>query len=180
MSLAAQKYAQALLDAAVEDDCCDVVYEQYQAFANEMKTDEQLYQLMSENIVSLQEKKALLERLVQEGLHPYLKNYLTVMLEKERQHEIIPAFEVYEQLYMQYKGILTATAVTAVAMSEKVKNKLLKELEKKYHQQIVLRNEVDTEIIGGMVLYVAGSMIDASIRTKLSHYKKLLKEYKLS
>ena len=79
---------------------------------------------------------------------------------------------------MQYRadhGIVEVTAVDARPLSESVKrdiNSLIKGLFPTA-KQIIISEQIDTSIIGGVRLELANQQLDLSIRSKLNRFKQL-------
>jgi len=64
--------------------------------------------------------------------------------------------------------------VTAVPLSRREKELIQSRLEKLTGKEILLRDRVDPGIIGGVVVYVNGDVIDGSIRAQLAELRAAL------
>ena len=179
MSLAVRRYSEALLDIAFEEKCEDEVYEQFRIFYDQMKADKQFERLMTEKILSSEELKATVAKVL-EGANTYLISFLMTLIDRNRMEEVMDMFLDFERGYKEKKNILEAEAVTAIEMTEEQIELVKKELGEKYGKTIVLRTSVDPSIIGGMVLYVGNEMLDASIKAKFEGLKKQLKTIQIS
>ena len=179
MSLAVRRYAQALLDVAFEEKCEDEVYEQYKLFYEQMKADKQFERLITEKILSTDELKASVAKVL-EGGNTYLISFLMTLIDRNRIEEVMEMFLDFEGGYKEKKNILEAEAVTAIEMTEEQIEKVKKELGEKYGKTIVLKTSVDPSIIGGMVLYIGNEMLDASVKAKFEGLKKQLKTIQIS
>ena len=179
MSLAVRRYAQALLDIAFEEKCEEEVYEQFKLFYEQMKADKQFERLITEKILSSEELKATVAKIL-EGGNTYLISFIMTLIDRNRMDEIMDMFLDFERGYKENKNILEAEAVTAVELSEEQIEQIKKELGEKYGKTIVLKTSVDPSIIGGLVLYVGNDMLDASIKAKFEGLKKQLKTIQIS
>ena len=178
MSLAVRRYAQALLDIAFEEKCEEEVYEQFKLFYEQMKADKQFERLITEKILSSEELKATVAKIL-EGGNTYLISFIMTLIDRNRMDEIMDMFLDFERGYKENKNILEAEAVTAVELSEEQIEQIKKELGEKYGKTIVLKTSVDPSIIGGLVLYVGNDMLDASIKAKFEGLKKQLKSIQI-
>ena len=160
MSLAVRRYSEALLDIAFEEKCEDEVYEQFKVFYGEMKAEKDFERLMTEKILSSEELKATVSKIL-EGGNTYLISFLMTLIDRNRMDEVMEMFLDFERGYKEKKNILEAEAVTAIEMTEDQIEQVKKELGEKYGKTIVLKTSVDPSIIGGMVLYVGNEMLDA-------------------
>lgn len=179
MSLAVRRYSGALLDIAFEEKCEEEVYEQFRAFYGQMKAEKDFERLMTEKILSSEEQKAAVAKVL-EGGNTYLISFLMTLIDRNRMDEVMDMFLDFERGYKEKKNILEAEAVTAVEMTDEQIEKIKKELGEKYGKTIVLRTSVDPSIIGGMVLYVGNDMLDASVKAKFEGLKKQLKTIQIS
>lgn len=179
MSLAVRRYAEALLDIAFEEKCEDEIYEEYRLFYEQMKADKQFERLMTEKILSSEELKATVSKVL-DGGNTYLISFIMTLIERNRMDEIMDMFLDFELGYKEKKNILEAEAVTAIEMTEEQIEQVKKELGEKYGKTIVLKTSVDPSIIGGMVLYIGNEMLDASVRAKFEGLKKQLKTIQIS
>ncbi|MFA6285349.1 MAG: ATP synthase F1 subunit delta [Parcubacteria group bacterium] len=83
--------------------------------------------------------------------------------------------ESFEKIYNQKNGIVEAEVVTAEKLSVAVEKKVKDYMEKKYSaKEVVVKNIVDPNIKGGMIVKVGDEVMDGSVAGKLSELKKVL------
>jgi len=70
-----------------------------------------------------------------------------------------------------YGESLVATVTVSTALDQNQIERLRSSLAKTYGQQIRLNVEVDSSIIGGMVVQIAGEIIDGSVSSRLQNLK---------
>jgi F-type H+-transporting ATPase subunit delta len=179
MSLAVKRYSEALMDVCSEENCLDEVYDEFKMLYEQMKSDADFGKLMTEPVLSSEEKKELTEKVLSGG-NVYLVSFIKTLIDRSRTEELPDMFREFEVMYKEKKNILEAEAVTAVEMSEEQTEKVKKELSEKFGKTVVLKTSVDPSIIGGMVLYVGDRMYDASIKAKFEGLKKELKTIQIS
>ena len=74
------------------------------------------------------------------------------------------------------RGELTAEITTAVPISKEINKSIVKEISKLTKtNKIELNETIDKSLIGGLVLRMGSTMIDSSIKTKLSKLKMIMK-----
>ena len=91
MSLAVRRYSEALLDIAFEENCEEEVYEQFGALYAEMKTDKDFERLMTEKILSSEELKATVSKIL-DGGNTYLISFLMTLIDRNRMDEVMDMF----------------------------------------------------------------------------------------
>lgn len=179
MSLAVKKYAKALFEVCKEENCLEEVYEQYKQIDIELKQNSELNKIMNTEILSVEQKQSLFENALKGG-NQYLLNFLKILTQKERTNELREMFTEFEELYKDEKNILEVSAVTAVELSSDEADRIKQMLETKYKKTIYLTCSVDPSIIGGMMLYVGDTVLDASVRAKLNGLRNQMKQIKLT
>lgn len=174
MSLAVKRYANALLEIAFEEHCEEEVYGEYKLLYTQMKNDKEFERLITEKILSSDELKALVLKVL-DGGNTYLQSFLLNLIDRGRIDEVSEMFLDFEKEYKEKKNILEAEVVTAVEISPEQLESIKTKLGEKYKKTIVLKTSVDPSILGGMVLYVGNKMLDASVKAKFEGLKKQLK-----
>ena len=84
--------------------------------------------------------------------------------------------DYYSELYNQYKNILNITATTAVPLEEEQRVRLAAALEKKTGKRVELDCRVEPGVIGGLLIEMEGSRIDATVKGELATLKKAVDE----
>ena len=97
-------------------------------------------------------------------------------MEKERKIKLAgKVIEQFGKIYNEKNGIVEAEVVTAEKISEALEKKVKNYIEKKYNaKEVVLKNIVDENIKGGMIVRVGDEVEDGSIAGRLGELKKLL------
>jgi F-type H+-transporting ATPase subunit delta len=72
------------------------------------------------------------------------------------------------------EGRVRATAITAVELSHEDYENLASTLAKQMQREVRLTADVDSAIIGGLVLRVGDHVIDASLATRLRQLRRKL------
>ena len=134
----------------------DIVSERYALSLYEVAKDEK-------------QEKGYLEELTAEGrIQPFLLNFLMLITEKGRVGLIFEMREAYKEQYYFENNIAEVCAVTAVPMSDALREKLKNKMQAVTGRQVVLETSVDPEIIGGIVVKVNNEQFDTSLRTRIS------------
>jgi F-type H+-transporting ATPase subunit delta len=68
-----------------------------------------------------------------------------------------------------------AKILTAVALSKSEQKTLSRKLSDRFKDEILLKQEVEPEILGGLIIDYAGLRIDASVRGKLARLRESIK-----
>jgi len=83
--------------------------------------------------------------------------------------------EQFSKLYNQKNSIVEAEVVTAEKLSGETEKKVKSYIQKKYNaKEVILKNIVDPNIKGGIILKVGDEVMDGSIAGRLGELKKIL------
>jgi len=175
MSLLVNRYAEALSDAATEENCLEEVYAEFAELYRNLKADAEFERLVTGDLLSLKEKEELLSKVFADG-DPYFRGFLVMLSERAHLDEIKDIFLAFEEIYKKKKNIMDVEAVTAVPLPEELREKLVSGLTARYKKNIVLHEKVDPSILGGAVLYVGHEMLDASLKTGFDGLRDHLKK----
>ncbi len=170
----AARYAQALFDAAEEQQITADIAEQIDMIFMQMEENEAFKDLMSGRGVSAPRKKEMLEKVYDGALHPYVRNFLFLLLDKNREGIIEDSLEAFRGLYRKKLGVVTATLTTAKPIDKEDEEKLTASLKKILNSDVVIKKEIDPSLIGGAVINVGDLLIDGSLKSELRHMREEL------
>ncbi len=167
----AEVYGRSLFEVASEHDKTDEIREQLGQFADALDENRDLAVYFFSPYFSTQEKKEGLVKLL-DGADEALVNFLELLIEKHRMPAIFRIRRHYDSLWEQAHKILPVQIATAIELDKGVAKQLGEQIEKTTGQRIELTASVDPEILGGIVLRVGNSILDASIRNQLENLRK--------
>lgn len=101
----------------------------------------------------------------------FFDNFLKIV-EENNDGKMLPGIigEV-ERLNEKKAGSRKATITTALAISDETKKDIKKKLEDSFKAKIILKQLVDPNILGGIVIETDNEILDASMRTWLDKFK---------
>ncbi len=173
MSSFAHVYAASLFSLAEDESLCDVFMEQLSELDAIIRDNREYTVLLNSPTLSLEQRTSLIEEAFSSA-HEYVVNFLKLLSEKKCTHIFSDCVKEYKKLYCKKNNIENVTAITAVALSDELKAKLISKLEKEYGKKIQLEAKVDKSILGGIILRTQNSQTDASVRTRLDAIKAQL------
>ena len=110
------------------------------------------------------------------SLDEMLVNLIKLVCEKRECYAIDKLFEAYLEKYDASRGIERVVAITALAMSEQQIDAMRARLEKITGKTVVVKNEVDPAILGGVKLRYMGRQLDGSLKSRLDGFEQRLRE----
>jgi ATP synthase F1 delta subunit len=167
----AQVYARSLFEVAKEQDKLDVVKEQIGQFADALDGNRELSIYFFSPYFSTTEKKDGLGKLL-EGVDPVVANFLALLIENHRMPVIFRVRREYDALWEQENKRLPVTITSAVALDEATVKSIGDAIGQQTGQQVDLTADVDPDVLGGLVVRVGNSILDASIRNRLENLRR--------
>jgi F-type H+-transporting ATPase subunit delta len=143
------------------------------ALREAVETTPELAEALSSPQLDSAAKKALVARLAEEA-HPVVANVLQVLVDRGRIAELVPIAEAFEQRVAQAANRLEVTAVTAVTLSDELRETIVQRIRRDTGSDVDLEETVDPEVIGGLVLEVEGVRIDGSVRRRIDDLRARL------
>jgi F-type H+-transporting ATPase subunit delta len=167
----AQVYARSLFEVASDQDQADEVREQLGQFADALDEDRGLSTFFFSPYFSTEEKKDGLHKVL-DGAEPIFLNFLELLLEKHRMPVIHRIRRDYEELWREANKLLPVQVTTAIELDEDIVKSLGDRISEQTGQTVDLTANVEPDIIGGLVLRVGNSILDASIRNRLEQLRR--------
>jgi F-type H+-transporting ATPase subunit delta len=166
----ARVYARSLFEVAQERDLLDVIREQLGQFTDALNENRDLASFFFSPYFSTKEKKEALERAI-EGADPMVMNFLEVLIEEHRMPAIFRIRARYEVLWDEAKKLLPVDVTSAVELDERTVAAIGQRIREQTGRNVELSSHVDSAILGGIVLRVGNSILDASIRNRLNQLR---------
>jgi F-type H+-transporting ATPase subunit delta len=164
-------YARALFQAALEQDKLDPVREQLAEFADAVSENRELQVFLFSPYFSTEEKKDGLDRALTD-VDPVVENFLKLLIEKHRTPVIFRIRAEYDQLWEEVNKLLPVEITSAVELSEATVRQLGDRISEQTGRRVELSSHVEPEILGGIVVQVGNSVLDASIRNRLEQLRR--------
>jgi F-type H+-transporting ATPase subunit delta len=173
---AVSTYAEALFEAARDQDELEEVYSDLGEFVTALRESEELRLFFYGGQVPERQKRRALDGLT-EGMKTQATNFLKVLVDNGREEILEEVLGRYEQLVKEHLGRIEVQVTTAVELSEEqldgLKERLARVLE---GREVILETDVDPDLIGGAVFRFGGRMMDGSIRGRLESLREEMLE----
>lgn len=178
--LVSKVYGDALFETAMDKNKVDALYEEAQALALILKDNPQLTVLLNNPQIVKEEKAAVMHQVFSGKVEEEMMAFLNIIVEKDRQNEMLPIFEYFIQRVREFKKIGTATVASAVELKKEQKAALEKKLlATTPYVEFDMHYQVDPSLIGGMVIRIGDRVVDSSIKTRLYELKRELSAVQL-
>jgi F-type H+-transporting ATPase subunit delta len=167
----AQVYARALFEVAREQGKLDELRDQLVQFAEALEGDRQLAIFFFSPYFSTAEKEQGLERML-DGADESFLNFLRLLIEKHRMPVLFRIRVEYQRLWDDENKVLPVEITSAIELDPATTESLGNTIGERAGRKVTLAARVDPEIIGGIVVRVGNSILDASIRNRLEQLRR--------
>ena len=99
-------------------------------------------------------------------------HFLSLLLERDRLGHLPGIVSCYRRLLNEAKGRVEAKVVSAAALDSALAERVRAQLRGLSGKDVVMEQEVDPSLLGGMTVELAGKVYDGSIRTQLEKMKQ--------
>lgn len=171
ISKAARRYAKALLDFALEQKEADAVSADMALIASTCKSSKDLVVLLKSPVVKADQKRTVLNKVFAGEVGTITMKFMDIMTKNNREDILPEIANVFELIYREHKGIVTAEITTAVPLSEEGRKKALEFITNIY-KKVELTEKVDESLIGGFIIRVGDKQYDESVLRKLNALKR--------
>jgi F-type H+-transporting ATPase subunit delta len=173
VSVVDRVYANALFEAARDQDKLDAVREQLQQVVEAEAQVPELRELLRNPQLDPRARAAAIEDVLGDA-EELLRNFLLVLADKGRTGQLEEIARELERLIARHEGIVHAELTTAVELSDDDARKLLDQIEQASGRKVEAKRSVDPDLIGGIVLQVGSYRLDASVRGRLERLRRQL------
>jgi F-type H+-transporting ATPase subunit delta len=167
----AQVYARSLFQVASEHGKLDVVREQLGQVADALASNRELQTFFFSPYFSTEEKQDALGRVL-DGADEILMNFLALLIEKHRMPVIFRIRAQYDRMWEEEHKLLPVEVTSAIALDAATTEAIGKAIGERTGRRVELAARVDPDIIGGLVVRVGNSILDASIRNRLEQLRR--------
>lgn len=179
--LVSQTYAQALFELAVEEKKTSLLLNEASGLLEVIRTNAEFGRFMNHPKIPREEKIEVVKNVFDERISKELEGFLITVIEKDRYAEIEAILDAFIAKVKEYSSIGTAYVTTAIALENQEKKDIeTRLLATTGYKTVECIYDVDSSLIGGMVIKMGDKVVDSSIRTKLEKLQRELLKIQLN
>jgi len=173
-----KRYAKALFSLGREDDSFNKYGQELEKFAAIYRDNPEFRQAVTNPVFSIEDRKKLLQAVLNlSGFSVLIRNFLRLLLEKNRIGSIEAIAAHYSKLIDEASNISHAEIVTARPLKQRTLDNVVRSLEGLTSKKIKPLVRENPEIIGGVIVKIGDTIFDGSVKTQI---KKLKESFKRS
>ena len=161
-------YAQALMSLAKSENLSDRFGEDASSILHLLKESPDLDQFLASPVVDLDAKKAVLQQVLGDQVHPYMRNFLLLIVDQRRIAFLSGILKQYQALLRELNQTALAEVISAIELNEGQQQTVRdRVIALTGAHQVELETTIDPDLIGGVIIKVGSQIIDASLRGQL-------------
>jgi F-type H+-transporting ATPase subunit delta len=164
-------YARSLFEVAKEQDKLDLIRDELGAFADALEETRELQVFFFSPYFSTDEKTDGLEKAISDA-DPVFVNFLKLLIENHRMPVIFRVRRGYEDLWEDENKLLPVQITSAVELDQDTVKQIGDRIAEQTDRKVDLSASVEPDILGGIVVRVGNSVLDASVRNRLEQLRK--------
>jgi F-type H+-transporting ATPase subunit delta len=149
----------------------DQVQDELFSFQQVVASDRDLQFALSNKSAPNETKLALVKALIGSKAHLVTQALVNQAVGSARGRRVAVVIDQFAKQVAAYGQSLVATVTVSKALDQSQIERLRSTLAGTYGQQVSLNVEIDPSILGGMVVQIAGEIIDGSVSTRLQNLK---------
>lgn len=168
-----RRYARALFSLGQEDGSFAIYGKELEEFKDFFKEHADFGNAISNPIFLQEDRKNILKFVLDKsGFSILVKNFLYLLLDKNRIGLIEAIAEKYTMLNDEASNITHAEIITARPLLEDALQKVMNSLKEMTSKDIKPSIKEDTELIGGIVVKIGDLVLDGSVKAQLEGLKE--------
>jgi len=169
-------YSEALFNAAKAGEVLDVLNEQAGQLRALVEENGKFRSFLEAPNISRESKEELFVKVFGDSFHELLVNYIRMLIRRGRIELFFDSLDAFRERYAAHKGMLPASIVSAVALSEEQQAALKSALDRRLGKDLQIKYRVDQSVLGGIKFKAGDTLIDTTIRTGLDRLKVRLRQ----
>lgn len=165
------RYARALFDISLEKGVIDKVYEDMHLVLT-ISSMKEVRQVLENPVILPSKRKEVMTALLPPDIQHLTKKFVGLIFDQGRETSLNAVARDFIDLTRKHRGIKRVILTTAVPAGENIKKELTDLLVKDKNEKIEFVEQVDNSIMGGFILRIDDSYIDASVKNRLNRFRK--------
>ncbi len=158
----AEPYAQALMSVST------ALGQETRELVQLLESSEELRDFIKNPTIAEVSKKAVLKQILGEQVNIYLSNFLMLLVDKRRISLLAEICEQYLTQLRKLNNIVLAEVTSVKELSEAQLQAVTEKVKViSGAQSVELKNIIDSEILGGIMIKIGSQVVDASLRGQL-------------
>lgn len=176
MTDTSKEYAEALFALAAEEGIGEQVYEDLRLVMSQLRQNPGYVDLLASPNIPINVRLDAIDEAFGEDVCEHVVSFLKLLCSKGSIRSVYKIIMDHEELYKASQGVSTARVISAVPLKADEREKLRLKLEKMCGKKIVMECITSSSVLGGLIVYVDGRVLDGSLRRRLHDIKEVIEK----
>lgn len=167
------RYAKALLELAIDQKKVDSVLGDMNFLLQTNNETKDFELLIASPIVNGSKKIEIFEK-VFESFEEVTLSFVKLITKNGRENLLPEIAQAFDAQVKEYKGIVPITLTSAVTLDDNTKEAILAKVQTLVTGQLEVEEKIDESLIGGFMVRMGDTQIDASVASQLNNLKQRL------
>jgi F-type H+-transporting ATPase subunit delta len=169
-----RRYAKALFHLAREQKVLEQVESDMANVREIAEESPEFSVLLQSPIIQVQEKRQIISEIFKGKIHQLSYDFLNLLLDKNREDLLSGIITHFLEYIDELRGILRGDLRAAYPLSDQQKESLKDQLDRITGKNVIINEQIDSTLIGGFVIKMEDTVIDASIKNQLNKLRETL------
>lgn len=171
-----RRYALALYNIGEQKNSIEEYLTDISAILDILNTNTNLQEVVKQPQFSTTQKVEFFTKIFKGKVNYDVLSFILLLLEKKRIVNLQGILSSMKEIQLERNNAQVAKVKTVIPLNDEERDILKKKLSAKYMKNIILEEEIDKKIIGGVFVRVGDDVIDDTLRYRLAEMKKLMLE----
>lgn len=179
-NIIAERYARALLSLAQDKgpESLDAFGLELQTFLSCCEETPELLTTLGDRYQDLFARERIVDQVASKaGFSTEVKNFIKLLVHKGRISLLATVVEEYVKLAHTAQGRLVMKVVSATTLSDDVYQSLVKEFQRQFQKQMVLKTSLSPDVLGGVRVHVGDCVYDYTVSHQIEKFKQTLLDH---
>lgn len=168
-----RRYALALYEIAEEKGKVNEYLDTIKEIIELINGNTEFLEIIRHPNLSTSKKKEMFTSIFRGKVDEEILAFLLILIEKGRILELDKILEEMNKVNLERTSTLIARVKTVVPLLEDERTALINKLQLKFNKKIIMEEEIDPSIIGGVFVQVGNNIIDGTIKGKFDTIRKM-------
>jgi F-type H+-transporting ATPase subunit delta len=163
----ANRYAEALMTAAEERHVLKNVGDDLAEIQQTLKGSREFQLFLKSPVIKKEKKRQVVEAVFGKSVQPLTLQFLSLLLEKEREDVLASIIEAFFRMQDEALGIVNVHVNAATELSSQQLAQLERRFETYSNKKVRIDVNLNSQLIGGFIARIGDTMFDGSVKRQL-------------
>ncbi len=170
----ARVYASSLLDLGQQQNALADIEEEIGVIADLVAESDELRHFLASPGIARDVKKEFIEKIFKGRISETVLYFLKVLVDNDRQTCIVEIRDAFADSVDDINNRQKVTVISSIGLDEALKKKLVERMKEVFKKDVILKEEINPNILGGIIIKIGDTVIDGSLAKDLRNIKNNL------